>query len=182
MLKLYSLPLIILHLSALTPRNITMKNRQAWILPAFLLLVQPELASAQRIQTDSQPSAYIQAVESQGKAYCSNKTLKGTYAYSAQGYSTENGVQKPYAESGMESYDGRGNTKGLGSDIENPVNTSFSGTYSINADCTGSIRYGTSTYNIYVQPNGNAFNFIDTTTGSVVSGQSTRINNALIIK
>jgi hypothetical protein len=159
-----------------------MKIRQALILPVLVLLAQPELASAKRIHSDTAPPAVVQAVAAQGKAYCSNKTLKGTYTYSVQGYSTENGVEKAFAEAGMESYDGRGNTKGLGSDTENPANTSFSGTYSINPDCTGSINYVGSVYNIYLQPDGKAFHFIDTTAGSVVSGPSTRTTNALIIK
>lgn len=159
-----------------------MKNRQAWILPVLVLIAQPELASAQRIHSDSPPPAAVQTVAAQGKAYCSNKTLKGTYSYSVQGNSTENGGQKPFAEAGMESYDGRGNIKGNGSDSDNPTNSSFSGTYTINPDCTGTLNYDQTVYNIYVKPNGNAFQFIDTTTGSVLSGQEIRVNNALIIR
>lgn len=120
-----------------------------------------------------------QSVAANAKAYCSSKTLKGTYSYAAQGYE----AGSPFGESGMETYDGKGNVTGLGSDSSNPDNGSFTGIYTVNSDCTGAVDYGDDiVYNIYVKPDGSAFSFLDRTAGNVLAGEERRISKKLILE
>ena len=67
---------------------------------------------------------------------CNNATLEGTYLYNESG--VLNG--QPYAESGREVYDGKGNIvlSYRGSDGAGGVELA---TYSVNADCIGTAVY-----------------------------------------
>jgi hypothetical protein len=119
------------------------------------------------------------ALAASSPSYCSIKTLKGTYSYSVTGYDG-NG---PFAESGLETYDGKGNIAGLGSDTSDPNNAPFIGSYSLYGDCTGIADYGDNIiYNIYVKPDGSGFTFLDKTPGSILSGDEKRISKKLILK
>ena len=114
-----------------------------------------------------------------GQNYCSTKTLKGTYSYNVTG----NDGSAPFAESGLETYDGKGNIRGLGSDSSEPNNAPFGGEYNINSDCTGTLDYRDGAiYNIYVKPDGSGFSFLDKTQGNVLAGEERRISKKLILK
>ncbi len=114
-----------------------------------------------------------------GQSYCSIHTLKGTYSYNVTG----NYGNSPFAESGLETYDGKGNIVGLGSDSSDSNNASFTGAYSINGDCTGTVDYGdNAVYNIYVKPDGSSFSFLDKTPGNVLAGEERRISKKLFLK
>lgn len=146
---------------------------------ASVLLLNAGELLAHRLPTDKVKSLQKNPVTTSDKAYCSNKTLKGTYSYAAQGYE----AGSPFGESGMETYDGKGTVTGLGSDSSNPDNGSFTGTYTVNSDCTGVVDYGDDIlYNIYVKPDGSAFSFLDQTVGNVLVGEERRITKKLILK
>jgi hypothetical protein len=113
------------------------------------------------------------------KVFCTNKTLKGTYSYSATGWRD----QVQFAESGMETYDGNGNIYGIGSDSSSLENQSFTGKYLVNPDCTGYVDYGEgNTYNIYLAPDGTAYNYLDKSSQGQLSGVERRISTKFIIK
>jgi hypothetical protein len=88
---------------------------------------------------------------------CSIATLKGVYIYSSIGFLDG----KPYAESGREIYDGKGN-----------VELTYSGTggvtgtmrtkYSVSADCIGKAvyPYGQSLVS-FISPDGSRFSYIN---------------------
>jgi hypothetical protein len=121
----------------------------------------------------------VTANAANGQNYCSAKTLKGTYNYNVTG----NDGSAPFAESGLETYDGKGNIHGVGSDSSEPNNAPFGGVYSINGDCTGTLDYGDGAiYNIYVKPDGSGFSFLDKTPGNVLAGEERRISKKLILK
>lgn len=146
---------------------------------ASVLLFNAGELLAHRLPDGKVKTLQRQPVKPSAKAYCSSKTLKGTYSYAAQGYE----AGSPFGESGMETYDGKGHVTGLGSDSSNPDNGSFSGTYTVNSDCTGAVDYGDDiVYNIYVKPDGSAFSFLDQTVGNVLAGEERRISKKLILE
>ncbi|UZR29745.1 hypothetical protein [Methylococcus mesophilus] len=119
------------------------------------------------------------SMEAAGKEYCSVKTLKGTYSYSTQGYYVGN----PYAESGMESYNGAGNVVNTYTDSLGRANAGDTATYVIGEDCHGTVTYNSgSVYNIYVSPNGDSMTYILTSGDGVIAGTSHRVSNKLILK
>ncbi|CAI8717360.1 conserved protein of unknown function [Methylococcus capsulatus] len=113
------------------------------------------------------------------KEYCSIKTLKGTYTYSSQGYY----AGEPYAESGMESYNGAGNVVNNYTDSLGRVSAGDTATYVIGEDCHGTVTYNSgSVYKIYVSPNGDSMTYILTSGDGVIAGTSRRVSSKLILK
>lgn len=105
-------------------------------------------------------------------------TLSGTYM--SIGGGTVAGVG-PVTFTGEITYDGKGNSV-------NPFTASFNGsifkghltaTYMVNSDCSGSLAAldGSSHYDFVVSPDGRKVNFIETDTGSVVSGTIVRFKD-----
>lgn len=70
---------------------------------------------------------------------CSNLSLKGTFAYTNTGTGVAAPVLGPYAEVGTQTFDGKGGTTtaGMASANGNIMQTSSTGTYTVNPDCTG---------------------------------------------
>src|SRR2546428_9165960 len=78
---------------------------------------------------------------------CTLQTLRGSFGFTAQGFVTDSstlpasvGAFAPLADSGLMTFDGRGNlfgssTPSIGGLIDQ---TTFSGTYTVNPNCTGS--------------------------------------------
>ena len=111
--------------------------------------------------------------------YCSVRTLAGTYMYREEGIWEEG----PYRSSGLESYDGRGNIVGLATDSDGGESYRFTGTYEIDANCHGRVRYsGGFFYDIYLSPDGESVEFIATDAGAVLSGPSQRVSTRLMIQ
>ena len=83
-------------------------------------------------------------------AHCSNASLKGTYAYSAQGFTEVTpdispALFVPFAQTGLIVYDGNGTIiSGTYTDSTTSANGgsfrgTFTGTYTVKADCSGTI-------------------------------------------
>ena len=85
---------------------------------------------------------------------CSQTTLRGTYLVAFDGVDISGNAQVPFAAAELEVYDGNGNIEGLGSYNSNGTITSkepFSGTYTVNADCTGTTTYaGGEKYDLFI--------------------------------
>jgi hypothetical protein len=105
---------------------------------------------------------------------CSESTLDGVYLYSIQGFFEGN----PYAEAGMEIYDGAGNI--AVSYTDNLGDTQVAkGTYVINGDCQGSSTYEDgASYSSFIAPKGGSFVFNSKTQDSQVAGIERRVATA----
>jgi hypothetical protein len=76
---------------------------------------------------------------------CSNATLHGSFGYTSTGTLLDSYVPAPYAgpfaEIGRQNFDGKGNTQATAtlSSNGNINKVTIEGTYTVNADCTGSM-------------------------------------------
>jgi hypothetical protein len=102
--------------------------------------------------------------ENASRAKCSNATLKGTYLFAQNGVEIKGDEQRPVAIAGYEVFDGNGKVKGVDSSNFNGEitrNERFSGTYSVNADCTGTATYSDGTrYDQFIAPDGSILTFV----------------------
>lgn len=138
--------------------------------------------SAEALAGDAQPAAAPSAnakVASSFPYFCSTRTLRGTYQYREEGF----WQGEPYRSSGLETYDGRGNIVGMATDSDIGESYRFTGTYEIDGDCHGRIRYsGDFFYDLYVAPDGSTIELIATDVGAVLSGPSRRVSDRFIIR
>ena len=97
---------------------------------------------------------------------CSEATLHGTYLFAINGVDITGGDQIPFAGAGYEVFDGNGNIEGVSSGNTNGQtfrNEPFSGTYTVKADCTGTITYNggdPAVYDLFIAPDGSMFTFV----------------------
>jgi hypothetical protein len=146
---------------------------------AILLAALTVLALNRHVRVVPQVHAAI-LKQADSDALCprGDATLSGTYM--SIGGGTVAGVG-PVTFTGEITYDGKGNNV-------NPFTASFNGaifkgtltaTYTVNSDCTGSQTAidGSSHYDFVVSPDGRKVNFIETDTGSVVSGTIVRFKD-----
>ena len=125
---------------------------------------------------------------------CINRTLKGTYVFTQDGWESRApsttqpaaGDRRPFAYAGQEEYDGHGNFTGVNTlvtarntDQNTPVAVSpfvtYKGTCTVNRDCTvlwsSSDEDGfTSNYNLFLSPDGEKFTFIGVDAQVLVGG------------
>jgi hypothetical protein len=111
--------------------------------------------------------------EDTARAKCSVATLHGTYLFAFNGVEiTGNNEQVPFAIAGYAVFDGNGKEKGVASSNFNgevsrkePV----SGTYTVNADCTGTVTYRDgSQIDVFIAPDGSMFTFVQTKPSELV--------------
>jgi hypothetical protein len=110
--------------------------------------------------------------ENASGAKCSEATLHGTYLFADDGFVIKDNEKVPFASSGYEVYDGNGHTKGVSTINVNGKVTkeTFSGTYSVKADCTGSSTYTDGThYDDYIAPDGSMLTYVPTKPSKLVS-------------
>ena len=113
------------------------------------------------------------------ETYCSLKTLKGSYIYSIQGYREG----KPYASSGLWSFDGAGKVAIIYTSSIERKQLTVTGTYTVDGNCTGSMTLATTTVNnFYLSPNGDSFNFVRVSGNDFIGTESRRVSRKLIIK
>jgi hypothetical protein len=101
---------------------------------------------------------------------CSEATLRGTYLVAYAGVDISGNDQVPFAGAGYEVFDGNGNVNTVfsanfnGTVISPPQ--SLSGTYTVNADCTGTSTYTfegvTSHYDLFIAPDGSMLTWVQT--------------------
>jgi hypothetical protein len=117
------------------------------------------------------------------KPSCSNATLNGTYTFGYISWSISNGQSTPASEAGFDTFNGKGTSTGVITAAYNGVvagnNTPDTSTYTINADCIGTIVFDSAGslfhFNVYVSPSGNSFSLISTDAGTAVAGTETRV-------
>jgi len=102
---------------------------------------------------------------------CGLSTLKGTYLFAGDGWSISGTGAVPLAFAGSERFDGAGNLKGVSSTNFNGTPSShnaFTGTYTVASDCSGTFTIGgTLHFDMYLDPNGDSFVYVQTDAGAV---------------
>ena len=126
------------------------------------------------------------SVQGQAKK-CSEATLHGTYLFAYAGVDITGEDQVPLAGAGYEVFDGNGKVKGVGSGNFNGEvfrNETLSGTYTVKADCTGTITYTDGTrFDQFIAPDGSKFTFVQTkpservTSGFELRGTAKRVGD-----
>ena len=105
---------------------------------------------------------------------CSVATLHGTYLFAYQGLTVKGNPRGPFAVAGFEVYDGQGKVRSVSTSSSNGKidrNVRTKGTYTVNANCTGTTKYSDGTrYDQFIAPDGSTFAFIQTNPGTVAAG------------
>jgi len=118
---------------------------------------------------------------------CSLWTLHGTLAWGGPPGVNANSGQ-PFANSGMESYDGKGNLKYYELQSDGYLKQKFvgTGTYTITSNCIATVIYDgdiANPYTYFVAPDGSAYYYNNNLgLGRVSGGRVDRISTALLIK
>ena len=120
-------------------------------------------------------------------AKCSKATLDGTYLFAHDGVDISGNDQAPFTIAGMEKYDGNGKVKGVFSaNFNGDVHRqeSFSATYTVKANCTGTVTYGpTEVLDVFIAPDGSMFTFVQikpheqVTSGVELQGTAKRVGD-----
>jgi hypothetical protein len=118
------------------------------------------------------------AAPSPAVAQCSAKTLDGNYGYVVNGTNVGGAlVPGPIAAVGFATADGSGNLTATDTVSVNGtvLRRAISGTYTVNANCTGQLTFtdsfGQTTHlDFVVTQKGQEFNFIQTDPGAVTTG------------
>ena len=123
-------------------------------------------------------------------AECSKATLDGTYLFAHDGVVTEGPNKGPFTIAGMEKYDGNGKVKGVFSaNLNGDVHRqeSFSATYTVKANCTGTVTLVTSgpteAQDVFIAPDGSMFTFVQiqppetVTSGFELQGTAKRVGD-----
>jgi Flp pilus assembly protein TadG len=119
-------------------------------------------------------------------AKCSKATLHGTYLFAHDGVVTGGPDKGPFAIAGMETYDGNGKVKGVyTSNFNGNVarHQSFDATYTVKADCTGTVTSGPDAQDVFIAPDGSMFTFVQTkspetvTSGFELQGTAKRVGD-----
>jgi hypothetical protein len=123
--------------------------------------------------------------EDASRAKCSEATLDGTYLFAYDGVEIKGDEQFPFAYAGYDVYDGNGKVKTVFSLNENGKitrNEPLSGTYSVKADCTGTLTFESGTrYDQFIAPDGSQLTFVQTkpsefvTSGFELRGSAKRV-------
>jgi hypothetical protein len=100
-------------------------------------------------------------------AKCSEATLDGTYLFAADGVAIKGDDQLPFSYAGYEVFDGNGKVKQV---LTLNINgkkvihkETLSGTYSVEADCTGTATYADGTReDHFIAPDGSELTFVGT--------------------
>jgi len=125
-------------------------------------------------------NTFAEPGEQYEKAYCSLKTLKGSYTYSIQGY--RGGV--PYASSGIFVFNGEGEVVIIYTSSIERTQLTVTGTYTVAGNCSGTMTLADKTVvnNFYLSPNGESFNFVRVSSNDVIGTEARRVSRELILK
>jgi hypothetical protein len=114
---------------------------------------------------------------------CTLKTLRGSYVFTASGNTVVAGVAQPKAIVEVIDFNGDGTlsvpaaTRSVNGVIARtpPGGT---GSYTVNAGCTGTIVFDGPTFDIFISPKGEKIWMIQTNSGTVFEGISARVQTA----
>jgi len=129
-------------------------------------------------------SLFVAALPAQA-GQCSNANVSGSYGYITSGFvATPNGAFVPVAAAGRIVFDRQGNVSGTQTRVVagSSLDETYSGTYTVNADCTGSFTVvvqpdtRTSTVNLVWTDNAKGASAVFTNPGFVLTSTARRID------
>ncbi len=99
-------------------------------------------------------------------AKCSEAMLAGKYLFAYDGVQIRGNNKGPFAVAGYQVHDGKHKVNGVYSANFNGKitrNEPYSGTYTVEADCTGTAMFTDGTqYDLFIAPDGSMFTFVQT--------------------
>jgi hypothetical protein len=114
---------------------------------------------------------------------CTERTLRGSYVFSATGFNIVAGVQQPKAIVEVIVFHGDGTldvpaaTVSLnGVIIRSPHSV---GTYTVEDDCSGTITFNGPTYDVFLSKDGDDISMIQTNPNTVFQGLATRTSRTV---
>ena len=112
--------------------------------------------------------------ENASRAKCSEATLHGTYLFAEDGVLLTDNDQVPFALAGYQVYNGKGKVKGVQSgNFGGEVfrKESFTGTYTVKADCTATVTYagGDEQFDLFLDPDGSKFTLVQVKPSDLVT-------------
>ena len=115
-------------------------------------------------------TGYAKDEDQTAGAKCSEATLDGTYLFAFDGVEIKGNDQRPFALAGYDVFDGNGEVKGVASGNFNGEtfrNERSSGTYTVKADCTGTVTFTEGTaagthYDLFIALDGSTYTFVQT--------------------
>jgi hypothetical protein len=118
-------------------------------------------------------AGYAKDEDAASRAKCSESTLEGTYLFAYDGVEIKGNDQRPFALAGYDVFDGDGKVKTFFSrNVNGEVsrNESLSGTYSVKANCTGTLAFADGTrFDQFIAPDGSKLTFVQTKPSELVS-------------
>ena len=121
------------------------------------------------------------AEDENAMAPCFNATLEGRFLFTEAGFEPNEGKLVPFAITGYQD-NANGAAEGFATYIVNGEFNSperYRGTYTVNADCTGTVTLTDDTqYRLFIAPDGRMHTFVQTKpSGVVVSGIALRVGD-----
>jgi hypothetical protein len=115
-------------------------------------------------------------------AKCTEETLHGRYLFAYDGVQIRGNNKGPFAAAGYQEHYDKHKVRGVYSanfNAEITRNEPYSGTYTVEADCTGTAMFTDGTqYDLFIDPDGNMFTFVQTHPKRfVTSGTAKRVGH-----
>jgi hypothetical protein len=117
------------------------------------------------------------------RAACTERTLRGSYVFSATGFNIVGGVQQPKAIVEVIVFHGDGTldvpaaTVSLNGVIIRSLHSS--GTYTVENNCSGTIAFNGPTYDMFLSKHGDHISMIQTNPNTVFQGLATRTSRTV---
>ncbi|MBI2680191.1 MAG: hypothetical protein HYX25_04185 [Candidatus Solibacter usitatus] len=116
---------------------------------------------------------------------CTNASISGNYGFSVSGLVVSSGFL-PFVAAGTLTSDGNGNLTGKDAATEGQsVSRTLTGTYIVNADCSGSVTLhdnlgNNSQFNVRIA--GDAIQFMQTDGGTIIAGEAKRRRSVCVVQ
>lgn len=124
---------------------------------------------------EADSGAVVSGVAKQQQSGCTIGSINGAYGYAISGWT---GTTDAYAESGKVVADGAGglSLQSTASQAGTIATGNGSGSYSVNADCTGTATFSNGAHlNLVILASGREVQFIQTDSGTTISGSAQRL-------
>ena len=114
---------------------------------------------------------------------CSERTLRGSYVFSASGFNIVAGIQQPKAIVEVIVFHGDGTLEvpAASVSLNGAIIRSLpsTGTYTVEDNCLGTITFNGPTYDAFLSKDGDDISMIQTNTGTVFQGLATRTSKTV---